>query len=310
MEKKKIDVTLFGQLYNIDEDVYELLSNYKETLRQHFCKQEGGAEIFNDLETRIAELLLEHKLRDAGPITVKHVESIIHRIGKPDEIGNNEKTVNNEITTTRLLSKRMKYIVGLVIAIIIVVLLAQIIHKKTRDMQTQVSEEKIKAELATYPRTDDGTILLPAEMDYLLKNKWKPIANKNNNNVFSFYDRYYPLWTMTGKKDGTKQYLHASGTNKTVYQVERIDTVPPGQYQLSYDACALGKGASVYIKTSQCNERKAIDKGTQWTHYNISVTIKQESVVRYGVLVNPAESTQKNPFRWFSAADFKLECLK
>ena len=173
-----------------------------------------------------------------------------------------------------------------------------------------MSEEKIKAELATYPRTDDGTILLPAEMDYLLKNKWKPIANKNNNNVFSFYDRRYPLWTKTGKKDGTKQYLHASGTNKTVYQVERIDTVPPGQYQLSYDACALGKGASVYIKTSQCNERKAIDKGTQWTHYNISVTIKQESVVRYGVLVNPAESTQKNPFRWFSATDFKLECLK
>ena len=88
--KKNITINLFGQLYNIDEDAYELLNNYEESLRHHFSKQEDGAEIFNDIEARIAELLSEQKAKGVEAISIEHVQEIIKRIGAPEEIGNEE----------------------------------------------------------------------------------------------------------------------------------------------------------------------------------------------------------------------------
>ena len=43
--KKNITINLCGRLYQIDEDAYELLSQYIEALRSYFKKQEGGEEI-------------------------------------------------------------------------------------------------------------------------------------------------------------------------------------------------------------------------------------------------------------------------
>ena len=88
--KKNITINLFGQLYNIDEDAYELLNNDEESLRHHFSKQEDGAEIFNDIEARIAELLSEQKAKGVEAISIEHVQDIIKRIGAPEEIGNEE----------------------------------------------------------------------------------------------------------------------------------------------------------------------------------------------------------------------------
>ena len=59
--KKNITINLCGRLYQIDEDAYELLSQYTETLRNYFLKQEDGKEIADDIEERIAELLDELK---------------------------------------------------------------------------------------------------------------------------------------------------------------------------------------------------------------------------------------------------------
>ena len=88
--KKNITINLFGQLYNIDEDAYELLNNYEESLRHHFSKQEDGAEIFNDIEARIAELLSEQKAKGVEAISIEHVQDIIKRIGAPEEIDREE----------------------------------------------------------------------------------------------------------------------------------------------------------------------------------------------------------------------------
>ena len=53
--KKNITINLFGQLYAIDEDAYELLKKYEDTLRAYFSKQEGGDEIADDIEHRVAD---------------------------------------------------------------------------------------------------------------------------------------------------------------------------------------------------------------------------------------------------------------
>ena len=40
--KKNITINMFGRLYSIDEDAYELLKKYTESIHQTFDRQEGG----------------------------------------------------------------------------------------------------------------------------------------------------------------------------------------------------------------------------------------------------------------------------
>ena len=54
--KKNITINLCGRLFNIDEDAYELLRHYIDTLRSYFAKQEGGEEIADDIETRSTQI--------------------------------------------------------------------------------------------------------------------------------------------------------------------------------------------------------------------------------------------------------------
>ena len=84
--KKNITINLCGRLYQIDEDAYELLSQYIETLRNYFQKQEGGEEIANDIEERVAELFDDLKAQGVEAITIEHVQGVIHQIGQVEEI--------------------------------------------------------------------------------------------------------------------------------------------------------------------------------------------------------------------------------
>ena len=59
--KKNINMNLFGTLYAIDEDAYELLNRYLENMKRYFSRKEGGEEIADDIEHRMAELLSELK---------------------------------------------------------------------------------------------------------------------------------------------------------------------------------------------------------------------------------------------------------
>ena len=83
--KKNITINLCGRLFQIDEDAYELLQQYIESLRQSFGREEGGEEIVNDIEARIAELFDELRQKGIEAITIDHVKNIITRIGKPEE---------------------------------------------------------------------------------------------------------------------------------------------------------------------------------------------------------------------------------
>lgn len=84
--KRNITINLYGQLYAIDEDAYELLRNYEDTLRMYFRRQRGGDEIVNDIEARIAELFGELKAEGVQAITIEHVQDIIRRMGNPEDI--------------------------------------------------------------------------------------------------------------------------------------------------------------------------------------------------------------------------------
>lgn len=84
--KKNITINLCGRLFAIDEDAFELLSTYEQSLRNYFRQREGGEEIAQDIEARIAELLDEVKQSGTEAITIEHVREVVHRIGKPEEM--------------------------------------------------------------------------------------------------------------------------------------------------------------------------------------------------------------------------------
>ena len=88
--KKNITINLCGRLFQIDEDAYELLQQYIESLRTSFGKQEGGEEIADDIEARVAELFDELRQQGIEAITIEHVKDIITRIGRPEELAGEE----------------------------------------------------------------------------------------------------------------------------------------------------------------------------------------------------------------------------
>ena len=84
--KKNITINLCGRLFAIDEDAYEMLATYEQSLRNYFRSREGGEEIAEDLEARIAELFDELKGQNVEAINIDHVREVIHRIGRPEEM--------------------------------------------------------------------------------------------------------------------------------------------------------------------------------------------------------------------------------
>lgn len=100
--KKNITINLYGQLYAIDEDAFNMLECYLDSMKKLFASQEDGEEIADDIEHRVAEILWEKKENGLQAIDIEVVKSIIKQIGDPSEIDNsvNEESGNAEKGST------------------------------------------------------------------------------------------------------------------------------------------------------------------------------------------------------------------
>lgn len=99
--KKNININLFGTLYAIDEDACTLLENYLENMRSYFAKRDGGDEIFDDIEHRVAEHLWSLKENGMTAIDIDTVKQIISSIGNPDEMESGvEEVADSKIEET------------------------------------------------------------------------------------------------------------------------------------------------------------------------------------------------------------------
>lgn len=96
--KKTLTINLGGTVYHIDEDAYILLDNYLNNLRYHFRKHEGADEIVHDMEDRIAELFNEYLHEGHQVVTIREVEAVIARMGKPEDLndGSEEGETDSE----------------------------------------------------------------------------------------------------------------------------------------------------------------------------------------------------------------------
>ena len=95
--KKTFNINIVGYPFTIDEDAYALLNDYLKTIEHAFRKVDGSAELINDIESRIAELLLQSSEDGSAIITLADVEQVIARVGKPEEFVDDETiTIQNE----------------------------------------------------------------------------------------------------------------------------------------------------------------------------------------------------------------------
>lgn len=100
----------------IDENAFELLHNYLETLKRKFKNEAERDEIMNDIESRIAEMLTQ-KLGDRKEVvSVEDAAYVIGLMGKPEDIAGDEPEVETtassasqaaSATTTQRVQKRL-----------------------------------------------------------------------------------------------------------------------------------------------------------------------------------------------------------
>ena len=94
--KKNISINLFGSLYSIDEDAYLLLKRYLDNMKSYFEGKEGGDEIADDIEHRVAEHLWDMKNAGVEAIDIIMVKDMINKIGNPEEINDSEIADDND----------------------------------------------------------------------------------------------------------------------------------------------------------------------------------------------------------------------
>ncbi len=89
--KKVLNINMRGIIITIEEDAFQKLSNYLDSINSHFKTKKGYEDIMSDIETRIAELF-QQKLKDGKQsISMEDVEEIISVMGHPSDFNLDEE---------------------------------------------------------------------------------------------------------------------------------------------------------------------------------------------------------------------------
>lgn len=83
--KKTLTINISGSVFHIEEDAFDHLQDYLNQLTRYFEYQQGGREILQDIEARIAELLQERITEKQEAVTNEWVEEVVARMGKPED---------------------------------------------------------------------------------------------------------------------------------------------------------------------------------------------------------------------------------
>ena len=79
--KKNISINISGIIFHIEEDGYENLKKYLDSINRYFSTFEDSSEILADIESRIAEIFLSKLNEEKQIITSEDVNSLIATMG-------------------------------------------------------------------------------------------------------------------------------------------------------------------------------------------------------------------------------------
>lgn len=94
--KKTLNINLGGLAFIINEDAFELLHRYLETLKAKFKDDGDRIEIMNDIEARMADLLNQKLAGKKEVLGVEDVEYVTGIMGKPEDIAGEEVNVTTD----------------------------------------------------------------------------------------------------------------------------------------------------------------------------------------------------------------------
>ena len=104
--KKTISINISGVIFHIEEDSYEKLKSYLQSIQQYFSTYDDSQEIVTDIENRIAEKLLQNlkgsqtgdeKMPARQAITLEDVNGLIAKMGT---VADFEAVENEEVLVT------------------------------------------------------------------------------------------------------------------------------------------------------------------------------------------------------------------
>lgn len=81
--------SLAGIAFTLDTDAYDALESYLNRLKTRYEQTEGGEEIVADIETRIAELILDRQANSRA-VELSLINEIMHQMGSTEEIDGEE----------------------------------------------------------------------------------------------------------------------------------------------------------------------------------------------------------------------------
>ena len=78
--KKNISINISGIIFHIEEDGYENLKKYLDSINKYFSSFDDSTEIMADIESRIAEIFLSKLNEGKQVITADDVNALIATI--------------------------------------------------------------------------------------------------------------------------------------------------------------------------------------------------------------------------------------
>ena len=83
---KTVSINLGGIFFHIEEDAYHQLEGYLSSIADYFSEEEGGNEIVEDIEARIAEMFEENLSKHKRQVVLpSDVDVVINVMGHPEE---------------------------------------------------------------------------------------------------------------------------------------------------------------------------------------------------------------------------------
>jgi len=93
---KTVNINLANVLFHIDENAYNKMRRYLESVKRSFANTPGSDEIIADIEARIAELFYEKLENERQVITEKEVDAVIAIMGQPEDYMVDEDIFDDE----------------------------------------------------------------------------------------------------------------------------------------------------------------------------------------------------------------------
>jgi phage shock protein PspC (stress-responsive transcriptional regulator) len=99
--KKNISINISGIIFHIEEDGYDALKRYLDSIQKYFSSFEDSSEIIADIESRIAEIFLTKLNEGKQIITSEDVKSLIATMGSVSDFKAAEEEFQEESTESK-----------------------------------------------------------------------------------------------------------------------------------------------------------------------------------------------------------------